>query len=1057
MDQNGKSPLLALTVATMLFAALGVVWYNQAPYKDIRPSVQTIPEAPEKIRARLWQDPFQAVLDEMKTRRSTPQPDMLLRKQDETRNSETLDSDTSMPTKHNPLILADQLVALKKDIKEHQGSENRQVTVLGVMVSGGPYAEMVESRTGQRYAVLSAMNVLKYYPEDEAHISYLSILPPHVNEQDTGPSADQKTTLTNIIPFEWLSLEKGNASILLLWLNEDIFTNPLDQFASLQRDLQTKNGNLGWRIIGPPSSGTLLKIYKEILLENKEIPNNMQLYSATATADDKKLLQDVFNDLPNNKKIEFKETYNNFDKNWFYFLHDKIKTKLVRTIQSDKELVKALIDELNNRDVGLTQPSYIFHARSKLLGFFGISSNAKRGHVVLISEWDTVYGRTLPETFKDVIREKLKLKAQEKIRWVHRFSYLRGIDGKLPEEKGGTDKEKKKNDANSKGEADIKKLEEPVGKSQYDYLRRLAERISKLNYRLKSENDESIKAIGVLGNDFYDKFLVLQALGQKFPDRIFFTTDLDANYFHPANIEWTRNLVVASSYGLQLREDLQKDVPPFRNGYQTSVFFATLRAFYNDKNSNNPLQLKDVTLTIKPRIFEIGRNTAIDLTGKPGSFVPINQASAVRGFSKWGWLGFACIMLGFSILAMLMCSSWLSYESGEGIIAGIKQLSTKRKNIILIWLITFLILFFILINVHIIITRYISEEPFSWSEGISVWPTEIIRFIALILSVAFYYLSKRQLKNNKISIDDEFGLEYTLENCQNCQSSATTSNKIIIVNNRWKDYLDRTTIEKRKNWIRCIFALYFIFCIFIIKIFGLPNNPMRGVFSWWFNFILMFITIFAFLYLTFFVLDTIMLCRGFIDQFIQNRSQWNIDSLRKFVQKWTKDPGPFPKNPDQWEKGTAKAALSEYMLVKLIARRTDVVGKLIFYPFIIWSLIIISRLHYFDNWRTPLGLVIVISLIAVLAWVCAVNLRRSAEKLRTAVIKRLDQQLVGIYADDPENKADATFIQYVLNEVKAIKTGAFASYLQQPALQSLLVPLGSISGLKILELLSNLG
>ena len=62
-DRNGKSSLLALTVATMLFAALGVVWYNQAPYKGNRPPVQDIPEPPPKIRARLWQDPFQAVLD----------------------------------------------------------------------------------------------------------------------------------------------------------------------------------------------------------------------------------------------------------------------------------------------------------------------------------------------------------------------------------------------------------------------------------------------------------------------------------------------------------------------------------------------------------------------------------------------------------------------------------------------------------------------------------------------------------------------------------------------------------------------------------------------------------------------------------------------------------------------------------------------------------------------------------------------------------------------------------------------------------------------------------
>ena len=94
---------------------------------------------------------------------------------------------------------------------------------------------------------------------------------------------------------------------------------------------------------------------------------------------------------------------------------------------------------------------------------------------------------------------------------------------------------------------------------------------------------------------------------------------------------------------------------------------------------------------------------------------------------------------------------------------------------------------------------------------------------------------------------------------------------------------------------------------------------------------------------------------------------------------------------------------------------------------------------------------------AVLAWGCAVYLRSSAEKLRTVVANRLAHQLVGAYAAEPPNNAAANRIQYVLNEVKAIRTGAFASYLQQPVLQSLLVPIGGISGVKVLEFLANLG
>ena len=68
-------------------------------------------------------------------------------------------------------------------------------------------------------------------------------------------------------------------------------------------------------------------------------------------------------------------------------------------------------------------------------------------------------------------------------------------------------------------------------------------------------NEGEIKAIGVVGTDFYDKYLVLQALRQRFPDVIFFTTDLDARFLHPDNFKWTRNLIVASNFGLSLRKD----------------------------------------------------------------------------------------------------------------------------------------------------------------------------------------------------------------------------------------------------------------------------------------------------------------------------------------------------------------------------------------------------------------------------------------------------------------------------------------------------------------------
>ena len=187
-EKNGKNPLLALTVATVLFAALGVIVFTQAPFKGVRPSVPEIKEPSEKIRARLWQDPFQAVLDHVKAIKAKGKQEKV---KEETKRK--LDS-----------IVAGQINLIKcqkenftnKDFLKRL--ENNEVTVLGAMVFGGPYAELVESRIRQRYAVLSALNRLQFYPENSEHIGCFIILNTK-DGQTTLSQWDQEFTLSNIV------------------------------------------------------------------------------------------------------------------------------------------------------------------------------------------------------------------------------------------------------------------------------------------------------------------------------------------------------------------------------------------------------------------------------------------------------------------------------------------------------------------------------------------------------------------------------------------------------------------------------------------------------------------------------------------------------------------------------------------------------------------------------------------------------------------------------------------------------------------------------------------
>ena len=72
---------------------------------------------------------------------------------------------------------------------------------------------------------------------------------------------------------------------------------------------------------------------------------------------------------------------------------------------------------------------------------------------------------------------------------------------------------------------------------QFDYLLRLAHALGTQDARLR-EHGHAIRAVGVIGNDPYDKLLVLQALRPQFPDAVFFTNDLDARRYLIAY--WTR-------------------------------------------------------------------------------------------------------------------------------------------------------------------------------------------------------------------------------------------------------------------------------------------------------------------------------------------------------------------------------------------------------------------------------------------------------------------------------------------------------------------------------------
>ena len=207
-------------------------------------------------------------------------------------------------------------------------------------------------------------------------------------------------------------------------------------------------------------------------------------------------------------------------------------------------------------------------------------------------------------------------------------------------------------------------LEWPESRDQLDYLRRLAIALKDDETRNIRESGP-IAAIGILANDVHDKLLVLQALHDSFPDKVFFTTDADARYVHPRTLGYTRNLVVASSLPLAFADaDVQAGAPPFRDVYQTAVFLAAQRAGCRRADDCAPLVTAIHEAVTQPSVYEIGRQHAVPVAGYDHRQRAHQQHAARTGTVLPMWLLLAAALLLWPATpALRQTGAWLMGEA----------------------------------------------------------------------------------------------------------------------------------------------------------------------------------------------------------------------------------------------------------------------------------------------------------------------------------------------------------------------------------------------------------
>ncbi len=1093
MAFKGDDSTFSLAATVTLALAVAAMVFVKEPLKSSRPSGNGADlngaTSELKARARLWEDPFAVVQRDLEARKERG---LVLTGEGQVSLSgvgpapaRSLAGEVTV-TSRVAKTESDGLGILQKRIRD-VARQGDQLTALLVMTGGGSSVEDGESRIRDRYAVGAALEVGCFAPDKTQSLAYFTWEFP-------ADVAQPGVTTPVATPYEWYSRsriaacrafdekagEEKARHVLVLWMaaeeSEQTILGRIDALL-----FKLPQSNVTAKIVGPRNSSEFQRMLKEIqdrsqtekagadkkkaLFSWHKGNGNIALYSPWTTAMPGLLSYGLKR---GNQKDGVECRSYATCKDVFPQLLSDAHLDLRYSIDSDEVLFESLFEELNRRQVTVGEDP-----------------------IALIGEWDSFYARALPLTFSaaacryitdatvkkvhppsDVLMNKLRGKCATTEEGVDQFkrgsispltlhvrqySYLSGLDGEASDDQPGKPKPKGDDKEKDKGEGgkaklrDIGSYERPEGPSQLDYVRRLVARIKAEDQDKNADQQgKKVKAIGILGRDAYDALLILQAVREQFPTALFFATDLDARYFHEDEQKWARNLIVVSHFGLQLGPSIQQAIPPFRNSLQTSTFFAILRAIdhvgyrpQQGSGQNAPPtgyvlnggngERMEYSTTIRPRLFEIGRHGAVDLSvDRPDNGLKsVHQGRSdvqakdgtVRLPERLGPLWIVFVVLCFlTVWSHRVLWNWLTARDERD------RNARAFKGLLRPAWVLLPVLGALLLWCKILHFNYVEDEPFSWFDGVSIWPTELLRLFAALLCLFFLIKACADLANNTADLTTRYfprddlsgmtkrglrnGFDGFWRNLDWMFHGAKQDRPAAAVE-LWTQYCQAHTLPQRAARIALWFLIYLviIFPVWRFMNDGEPRLfvPCRGEFSCGADTVVTSMSVFLLIILNLAVLDAVLLC-----------TRWILEM-------------------------PATTGLSAMGQIRLIVERTRIVNRRILYPFLALFLLIAARSHYFDNWDFPPVLILVLTVNSLVALASACMLYLAAVGARRRVLAPIQHDLDRAltqqeHAEPPLAMGPSSdSLRQIISEIDAVQQGAFVPFYQQPVVQATLV------------------
>jgi hypothetical protein len=148
--------------------------------------------------------------------------------------------------------------------------------------------------------------------------------------------------------------------------------------------------------------------------------------------------------------------------------------------------------------------------------------------------------------------------------------------------------------------------------------------------------------------------------------------------------------------------------------------------------------------------------------------------------------------------------------------------------------------------------------------------------------------------------------------------------------------------------------------------------------------------------------------------------------------------------------------IDEWIDVHLIADLTEKVYGLLWFPSIVFVLLLAGRNQWTDAWPTSYPLLFILMLNFLLALSSVIILQKAAVKAKRAAEDSLDAKLKNARAAAAVSKAanESDQLEKLLEEIRALRRGAFVRLRDNPILGALLMP---SFGLVLIQLLTWLG